>query len=515
MSKASKYDWGSDVRRIYSDLQADKRAKLEHRLATYMLEPTDLTMVVRRIMEVGERLQARRKKENYQACDSVWACLSTMLFDNNRLDIILACLSYFYFGSEEKSASTPTDLYVEAQTRILLELVRSTGLNIERSMKFALVLLEHYALCVEQSYVEPQKIVGRGNTGIAAYIIIMTSAASPFHEHFPTRDWFSNILVAQQTSEAEKEVWISLVTVITNGGRKLPVIKTYIPELLDNRPDIVAEIEESIQAITYDPAVLEHPAIAVVRDEKRIFNKWLAENDKVNSAKIEQKLHIIEWYRRNKDRLLEDQAVKMEAISKHPRRGLRPKGLDHIEVHVAPLQQAGIRSVIFYPKGKFPHVHLELVVKLLTTHLCRVPAELEDFKLQINPNILGKDIFCEEADLRGLLEYVIIHVLYQIIAQPTPARTKRKLTSGGRAANSEDEKRSSLIRAHLRTLRDGFEPSETATEESKSQFGWDELPPGFTFVRCHFRGGALEFDLSTPPPVAIYNDEVLLSVLQD
>ncbi len=499
------YDWQKDVVRIYQDPAEIKRRQLERRIVEYMLAPTDLVCAAKRMMEVGEKLQAKRE-ENRAACDGVWKRLAEEIFQQKRINVFLMFVSYYVFWNlETEKPLGLTTLQEETHARIRFEIERYVGANIDTSMTYALELLEHYVRLTYGSTDPPQ--AGRGNLGFAAYQIIMMSFASPPTPHFPARKWLSNILAAQQTNAAAGNVWFYLMAMITAGNRNKLEVVIYEVTKMDRVDSAVMErAQERIMAALQQPigaATLR--MVAVSRAERRIFDDWVQRNDANNQPVLSKTAEVMEWYRLHADALLLDERAKCDDIKHRPRRVLLPDGQDHLEVRATPLYQAGLRSVIFYPQD-FPNVDLELVIQLPSPHLVRVKATLNDFRLEMPRGVLAELGLYKEEELRALLQYVIIDVLYKIIAEPAGEKRPRKKQCGDRKTNDSERQRRIPVRPHIRRLPDGWKAGKESLELGVQRLGG--LPDGFTFVGLYYRGGEIVHDLPSLPTV-VYCDEDL------
>jgi hypothetical protein len=298
------------------------------------------------------------------------------------------------------------------------------------------------------------------------------------------------------------------MAMITAGNRNKLEVVTYDVTKMDRVDSVVMErAQERIMAALQQPigAATLRRTVAVSRAERRIFDDWTQRNDANNQPLLSKTAEVMEWYRVHVDALLLDEKAKCDAIKSHPRRVLLPDGQDHLEVRATPLYQSGLRSVIFYPKD-FPHVDLELVVQLPSPHLARVKATLIDFRLEMPRGVLAELGLYKEEELRTLLQYIIIDVMYQIIAKPTGENRKGKKECSDRKTNSSEGQTRIRVRPHIRRLPDGWKPGKESLELGVQRLGG--LPDGFTFVSLYYRGGEIVHDLPSLPTV-VYCDEDL------
>ncbi len=193
-----------------------------------------------------------------------------------------------------------------------------------------------------------------------------------------------------------------------------------------------------------------------------------------------------------------------------PRRGLRPGGYDHIEVHSVPLRNAGIRAVVFHPEGcDFPNVRVHILVRKETPTLFTFRTELKDFELGLHDEVVRSKIHFDHRDeLAELLEFTVVDMLYRIVAAEKELREKKsKWSSTGSEGNSPSP-RTIPVRPFLRRLVEGRHATGYAQANATQVMGWRTLPPGFTFVLPTIRGGNLVYDLPTQP-TAVYTDDDL------
>lgn len=188
-------------------------------------------------------------------------------------------------------------------------------------------------------------------------------------------------------------------------------------------------------------------------------------------------------------------------IETRPRRGLRPNGLDHIEVRLTPLNNAGILGLIFHPEGhNFPDVGIEIVYQKMTPHLLTYRTTMNGLE-----HVRWEELYCNERHigqerlLHLMLCYMAYDALHRIVTEQRPIREhpSRKGGAGGTGQAS--------VRPYMRMLPVGHRVSNAALEAAQRDMGY--LPPqGMTFVQAFFRNNELEYDMPSEP-FAIYGDE--------
>lgn len=199
-----------------------------------------------------------------------------------------------------------------------------------------------------------------------------------------------------------------------------------------------------------------------------------------------------------------DRGGKMEDdIHRHARRGLRPKGLDHVEIRVTALTNAGIVGFIFHPEGtQFPNVGIEIVFKKETPHLLTYKTTMDGLAdIPWEALYANERHFGSERLLHAMFIYMAYDALHRIVTERRPLREhpSRKGGSGGTGQGS--------VRPYMRMLPVGHRISNEALEAAQRDMGYHP-PHGMTFVQAFFRNNELAYDMPSEP-FAIYTDEDL------
>lgn len=488
----------TDVRLIYRDLAASKRAQIERRLINYMLQPPEYLAKVRRILEVATQLQ-RRRNENRTFCDQVWHRLVQTLFDRDELIVFLAFMSYYQCRNpvtrQSRHERDLNALERDACNRVQFEFFRYAGETTDRSLRLAISLVQNMGTAIREDYAGVQNFLP-GHPGAAAFHVIRASASLPRHDSAPISWWISNVINAMEHNKAAEDVWLSLYSILTNAGISIPQVEHVHP--------VTLEMIEQYQKMQ-DPTV--PPVLRFGPSEAARFEAWTNRYTSKSTSFLQAGLRVLQFWRDKTIALAELRAKYIHQITYQPRRGLRPGGYDHVEIHVSPLHNAGVRSVLFYPEGDvFPNSHIRLLVAKFTQNLVSIDGTIQGFRLNLPPTSLENASHPDQEELRALLEHILVDVMYRIIAEDwsRDSRTSRK---NGAGLPSDVQ---TLVRPHLRRLCFNHSASQDARRRASNEFGYN-LPDGVTFVRGHYRNGLIEHEIPTDP-IVVYTDRDLMEV---
>lgn len=348
--------------------------------------------------------------------------------------------------------------------------------------------------------------------GARAMNLILDAAMNNADNESPNiRAWFTRIVESASRTQIGSEILQSLLNILTTTNRK-SALEAIENGLLQAQGHAMREAlgEEIDQFPEYQMGTTMYasPTIRLDPETDAYFTKWAHVERAHQQQERDKGEAVLRWFT-DEERALErlmDQ--RCNEIMERPRRGLRPSGYDHVEIRVSALRNVGIRAIIFRPEGHiFPDASVEIVARRDTPTLRVYKTELRGFQLDLNEEAL---VWREHADrsheLLRLLDFVVIDMLYRIIASPQELREKRNWQSTGDASRVHVP-RNIPVPPLLRRLPEGFKSTERAQQLAQQEMGWT-LRPGMTFVSAYVRNGQLAYDLPTQP-TAIYTDEDL------
>lgn len=328
------------------------------------------------------------------------------------------------------------------------------------------------------------------------------------------KGWLERIVQASSHSELASEVLASLLNILTS-LHNTPALETINANKKGPNTSLFEMIGRLVKlkrntAFSEDPNIFDSPALCLSSEATRTYATWSDRKRAEQSAARRAGEQNLDWFKREQvtvDRLFDERCRK---IMEQPRRGLRPAGYDHVELRVSALRNVGIRAIIFRPEGHvFPDVGIEIVARRETPTLCIFKTELRAFELGVHEEIVRwKEHFDRRDDLLLMLRFVVIDMLYRIVASPQELREKRNWQSTGDASRVHVPQHIP-VRPLLRRLPEGFKATERAQQLAQREMGWI-IRPGMTFVSAYVRDGQLAYDLPTQP-TAIYTDEDLRS----
>lgn len=387
---------------------------------------------------------------------------------------------------------------------LLPELFRKAGENLERSMQCGLFLLEQLSTLIRDS-LEEKKILDQvaekmeeEHPGHMACSLILASTQSSPNQTLPLNAWIENLLRASISGNtAVDQVLEGILFVCGYWQAELGGWQVITP---------VSESAGMLLALTREKG--GPSPFYVSADLRPGFDRWIEERGLESNHERKRDEEFWREFDARRDRLEALTEAKRRAVIERPRRGLRPRGADHVEIRLQSLCRFGIRSIAFYPDGcEFPNVKIRVVTHKGTPHLFTQEGELKDLRLQLSRTVTESNQYPDMGKRRaGLLEFVIIDILYRIVVEGRELQRKvRPAQLGGQVIDLQSKE--VPVRPHIRKLPAGHRASETASNAAQVDCGW-RLRPGETFVRAFFRGNQFEYDLPTEP-VAIYGDEDL------
>lgn len=341
--------------------------------------------------------------------------------------------------------------------------------------------------------------------------VLLECAASPTHHDTPSKWWLERLIEASSHDDVAGEVLTSVGRVLTMFR---PDFRTDVFEQRDTSMEAAGEIVlERLLGGSRRLNPTETPKLILSRKHSRLLREW---NDRELRADAERQAGgnaVIARYVLQRDRFRAMTEQRWTEICHRSRRGLLSKGKDHVDVHVVPLRNIGVRGIAFHPEGhEFPDVDVEIFIRKETPHLTAFRVPIAGI-LSMPDDILYALCHREHRDtLREMLHAVAIDAMHRIMVaegKPRLRRSKRDASVEQRASGQtivELEAEESERRAHFRTLPQGHQVSAEARARALEQRGW--LPEGKTFVQAHYQERTLVYSLPSCETMAYTNDDL-------
>jgi len=442
-----------------------------------------------------------------QVNDAICICL----YDTCRLGVFLRVYAEVHQYNADAYLKELHDLQGEftneRQIRVAAQVVFTQRMlalaegDLDRSMQFSLELLKEFSQ-IGQLASDCRVNVFSPTKGSAAFRLVFVAACTPPHESVSyLRGWFdtvlNNIVEDKSVNQVFESLYRMLVLNTENDVAHLVIIETEVEALT-----LLAN-QHKVPWMAFSPENLAAPYFLVTPAQTKKLEHW---RDKVASlVKVEicAGNRFLEEIKSRKSEYDQAHARRCNEIRTQPKRGLRLGGADHVDITVLPLKNVGLRSIALYPEGnKFPDVNMVLMVRKETPHLLTFTATLRDFKLEVQETALH-GISHDEDEVTSLLEMVVVDILYRLIVQ------ERNMPRVGSKRIKSSDKKTGRTGSHqpprLRRLPDGFTSTERAQELAAQATGWT-LPPGWTFVKAHYRGGKIVHDYPNEPRLRYGND---------
>lgn len=402
---------------------------------------------------------------------------------------------------------SPSEMRVAALMWFVLAFFRQVGENTASSIQFALFILEQCAILVElvkDPAMPLDEQATRAKLGGLAYRLILESATAPPSTNTPSKYWIERLIEATETDRAAEEVLKSVLAIMVLGD---PENRFRWTTLRDSR-EAVSAVMSARLSVGID-GLAQDPLLLVSAQNRARFKLWQERIQAESRRDKEKGERALEWFRTNQTAILEDTEKKLRGVTEQARRWFRPRGHDHVEIAVTPLNTAGIRAVVFRPENNtFPDVGIEVLVRKETPRLITFPTSLADLPtlpLAALENVTHPDL----PELRLLLMAVVADIMYRIAVEGDELRTHRRWQKVGSDTSPLAEPTIG-VRPHIRRLPIGWQASAMAQARVETEWGI-KLPLGVTFVSAHYRAGQLVYDLPTEP-VAVYGDDDLFGM---
>lgn len=201
--------------------------------------------------------------------------------------------------------------------------------------------------------------------------------------------------------------------------------------------------------------------------------------------------------------------LAMRCVNDRSFRSLRPEGLDHVDIGVDALRNAGIESVSFHHEGlNPPDADLGVYCRVAGGHrICR-KIQFRDGRLE-GQVVQGCSLHSDTATLERLLRLTVIDILHRIMVRERPLtrlRVRRRSPSGDETEVDE----AWWVRPTFRRLPGAQQASAEALDNARRTFANPTLvlPPGKTFVIGHWKGGEHVYVKFTEPCFRYTSDDL-------
>ncbi len=516
---------GKDVGLLSQNFIVRKDPKYARRLSAHVFKTNDAQTQIVRFKEVLARVF------DHETPTTEFQETLKILFKIIAIDIILGRHIYMFLwishqglcafkGDEEDIVSEKTNVpYFSFATSSLSNFIfHVAGLSLEMSIKFALLLFDHYADILQQ--VAKRNDVDESLVRCEAiyYGIIANSLeANPNSRMRNTRRWFDNLIEVVDKDPVVGEMVGLICDVYGTNYSDSGIAKAGEAPVIFVRTLTAIEHAQSFFSGALKakkPAYGKYKGRVVVREEhKPQFTTWISQRNDMVLVKRNRVQRDLDWFEENADLIAQRKIMMQEQIRLGVNRWFRFAGADHVEFSLPALKFRGMRSVIFYPEQvcEFPQVGISLIVKTQTPHVVSVNGcvfDVESFTVDKSTDYI-KNVSSNWEEIWHVIEYVLLDIMYRITVTGDEPRRKSRAKSGGQS-NGEDV--SHPVRPHFRRLLPGQNPGAEARHLAKKKLGWESLPPMKTFVKAHYRGGQLVYD-GLNEPVYVYDLEELYGSL--
>ncbi len=551
MKKEKGYNPENDVKWLLNESRPQKAEKLERRLVEYILAGKNAVEKEERVMEImtvshslvehlladnntDEDEKEERVREIVRFFDSLRQKFVAAFFDRQQLDVLLQAYGHAIehmvreiekgvVAAGEKWGKEPRHMIPEklrSQERwwFCLDFLQYAGESLDRSMTLALFLLEKFRRPFQQWATNisgnPQEIDLKAHGEMANAYTLMWRACAEVHDDQEAEKftwWFKKLLSHVEDNPNVEEVLSAVVDTLTSASEKDEAIREAISEAGQNpsvqetnpkdRP--ISFLALLRVGVTPDPQQQFTPGISLRSEARKLFERWQENRVEERGQRTIKGERILNWFSRDPEfteRILDE---RRSDILDNAKRGLRTDGIDHFDVNVAPLRNAGVRSIIFHPeKYSDPDlIEVKVVVKKETPHCLIFFGKLDHLHLELTPSALDLGQHSDIDLLHELLEFIVIDILHRIMVQERELRPTTPKTRG-----TTNLPKTIPVRPMVRRLPAGYKPSLDAI--FRAQEARVAVPSGYTFVRAYWRSGALAYDLPTEP-IGVYSDDDL------
>ncbi len=387
------------------------------------------------------------------------------------------------------------------------DLFERVGKNSERSMQFALVLLSYHA----QTLTDRSLTLPTGYRGFmfqTAHYVVAAAANRVPRQELPIKRWLLTLLdetIRRENDEIDRVIWyiIRMFASVFDQGRI---------NITDRAPT-QQELAAMQAPLLVDDLNNENRFWVTVK-QKSAVNRIVQKFQRQPEA-LAQTRSTLAWFSDHEQALTHRTTTLWQDVVKNPRRCLHTQG-DLIRISLSPLfVMLGISEVTLIPQGggfsrvrvivrrtHYSGVHWLDFEGYLLNGTLNIQDELFANAWQVAPIVLGR-----------MLHMVLVHSLYQLVAEP--AEPSAKSTTSSRREGLYVGREVAVV-PHVRTLQPGQQASQTAKEAARASLGI-ELPRGVTFVQGHMRAGVIVPQESSQFPRAgrhAYDDTLFRSLLE-
>ncbi len=443
------------------------------------------------------------KKRHHPKYLDLVARINELLIRDRREDLVL-----FLFHVVVSGASLDQEqLFVIDEC--CTDLFERVGKNVERAMQFALLLLSYHTdTLTERSLNRPTGY--RGYMFQAAHYVVGAAANRVPRQEVPIKRWLLLLLDAttrRENDEIDRIIWL--------------LIRMFASAFDHGRINIIDRVPNAQELRTMEVPLQ-------VTDVHRQNCLWVTAKQKVAVDRIVLKFQrppealaqtraTLAWFSDNEQGLWVRTNALWKLVVEQPLRGIHTQG-DLIRISLSPLfVMLGISDLTFFSRGRgftnvrvivrrthYSGVHWLDFEGSLANGALHIPDELFANAWQVAPVVLAR-----------MLHMVVIHSLYQLVAEPSESSSKSKTGSRREGLYLGREV---VVVPHVRTLQPGQQASQTAKEAARASLGI-ELPRGVTFVQGHMRAGVIvpQDSSSSQSPRAgrhSYDDKLFRSLLE-
>lgn len=504
------YDPEQDVSRLLlRDELEPKRTKLTTRIVKYIMDG-DHEKRVDRVEETCvaiERIITRIPQADAKG-GMIITAISLALITHDGVDVFIdiLCNRLTTQSDETKDISwNSKDILVRAAHRFVSKFMKAVGDNPERSIQFALGLIEigqnsMQEIVVARSENAAYKLSKEHQTVIN---FILNSFCTPPCASIRSKAWTERLIEEAGQSQVASDVLESILRLVV--GAKFDLrFDSYEKEI-----DLEKAQRISGEHVDYWSKGPSKHLLTCAMNFRHIqrLSAWTEKITKKSTIDQQKGNELLAWFEEHQQEIDRITRERLDAITNHPRHGLRPFGFDRVNIKLSVLWNAGFRHIVFHPENHiFPETGVKLGIVQYKPHITSYHGTLtEPQKLIVDDMIFDCESHPPEA-IRKILSFVLIDILYRIIAAPSHKRlfNDHDPTYESRVGPALEVS----VRPFIRRLPLGQEASQTARAFGEDFFKM-QLPAGVTFVRAHYRGGEVSFDNMPTGPLMTYTDEHL------